>query len=132
MGVTLRLARKQDVVEKCASWIRGDTHVAEAIGPVRSEPDVEDHVAEIERVGNGRAGQRGVFGVDDERFGQRVAAVASLESGASATPDDVLDEVRTRLSGYKLPKRLVLVGQIPRTATGKADYPTAKELYAAD
>jgi acyl-CoA synthetase (AMP-forming)/AMP-acid ligase II len=71
-----------------------------------------------------------VFGVDDERFGQRVAAVASLEGGAEATADDILAAVRGRLASYKLPKELVLVEAVPRTMSGKADYPTAREVYS--
>ena len=72
-----------------------------------------------------------VFGVDDERFGQRVAGVVSLEAGATAGGDDILGEVRQRLASYKLPKQLVVVDRVPRTATGKADYPSAREMYTA-
>jgi acyl-CoA synthetase (AMP-forming)/AMP-acid ligase II len=71
-----------------------------------------------------------VFGVDDERFGQRVAGVASLEAGADVTGDDILGAVRGRLASYKLPKELVLVDRVPRTTTGKADYPAARALHA--
>ena len=71
-----------------------------------------------------------VFGVDDERFGQRVAAVASLEAGAEAEPADVLDAARARLASFKLPRDLKIVSKVPRTMTGKADYPTAKDLYS--
>jgi acyl-CoA synthetase (AMP-forming)/AMP-acid ligase II len=70
-----------------------------------------------------------VFGVEDERFGQRVAAVASLAPGASAEPSSVVDAARSRLSSFKLPRQLVLVDTVPRAPNGKADYAGARRLF---
>jgi long-chain acyl-CoA synthetase len=56
-----------------------------------------------------------VFGVDDERWGQRVCAAVV----GTATPAAVLDHVRAHLSAYKCPKEVVVVDRIPRTTTGK-------------
>jgi acyl-CoA synthetase (AMP-forming)/AMP-acid ligase II len=70
-----------------------------------------------------------VFGVPDERFGNRVVAVASLAPGASAAPDEIVADARRRLSSYKLPKELLVVEQVPRAPNGKANYPAAKELF---
>jgi fatty-acyl-CoA synthase len=72
-----------------------------------------------------------VFGVDDERYGQRVAAVWSRAPGADDAYDAVLDETRRHLAGYKLPHAAVEVERVPRTPVGKPDYPMARELYAA-
>lgn len=71
-----------------------------------------------------------IFGVPDERFGQRVVGVASLSPGAGASPDEIMAEARGRLSGYKLPRELVVVPHVPRAPNGKADYPEARRLYA--
>jgi 3-oxocholest-4-en-26-oate---CoA ligase len=70
-----------------------------------------------------------VFGLADERFGQRVVAVASLEDGATASAEEVLADLRTRLSAYKVPRQLALVEDAPRSPSGKADYPKARELF---
>ena len=70
-----------------------------------------------------------VFGVPDERFGQRIVGVASVRSDAPAGPDEVLAEVREHLAGYKVPRELLLVAEVPRIASGKADYPRAKEMF---
>jgi acyl-CoA synthetase (AMP-forming)/AMP-acid ligase II len=83
---------------------------------VKRHPDVDDCL---------------VFGVPDERFGQRVVAVASVRPGASVAPEDVLADLHGRLSGYKVPRRLELVDVVPRIASGKADYPAARELFEA-
>mgnify|MGYP005811631495 CR=1 FL=1 len=74
-----------------------------------------------------------VFGVDDERFGQRVVAVASLtgEGDADVDGDALVAHCKTRLSAYKAPKEIHVVETVPRAPNGKADYRTARELVGA-
>ena len=36
--------------------------------------------------------------------------------------------LREHLSGYKIPRSVVLVEEIPRHVTGKANYPEAKRI----
>jgi fatty-acyl-CoA synthase len=70
-----------------------------------------------------------VFGMPDDRFGQRVVGVASLSPGRSASPDELVTDARSRLSSYKLPKELLIVDEVPRAPNGKANYPAARELF---
>jgi long-chain acyl-CoA synthetase len=56
-----------------------------------------------------------VFGVPDERWGQRVCAAVV----GSATPTEVQARARERLAAYKCPKAVFVVEDLPRTATGK-------------
>jgi long-chain acyl-CoA synthetase len=56
-----------------------------------------------------------VFGVDDERWGQKVVAAVV----GSVTPETVLAAARARLAPYKVPKEVHLVAELPRTGTGK-------------
>jgi acyl-CoA synthetase (AMP-forming)/AMP-acid ligase II len=73
-----------------------------------------------------------VFGVPDERFGQRVVAVVSLVEGAGPIElDDLLAIGRTHLASYKLPRQIVTTAVTPRTDTGKADYPAARQIFDA-
>jgi acyl-CoA synthetase (AMP-forming)/AMP-acid ligase II len=69
-----------------------------------------------------------VVGVPDDRYGQAVAAVVQPREGQSVDLDDLRTFLRAHLSGYKLPRALTLVDEIPRNATGKAQYPRAKEI----
>ena len=69
-----------------------------------------------------------VFGLDDERFGSRVAGVVSLEKGATTAADEILEATRTVLASYKLPRELLVVPVVPRAPNGKADYKSAKSL----
>ncbi|MCF8608922.1 AMP-binding protein [Gordonia sp. HY285] len=73
-----------------------------------------------------------VFGVADERLGQRLSAVYSVAPEVETIDLDALDEfLRSHLAGYKVPRVMKHVGVVPRVATGKADYPEAKRLYEA-
>jgi len=74
-----------------------------------------------------------VFGLPDERFGQKVVAVASLTGAGNATEaptvETIIDSGRDRLATYKLPRALVLVDEVPRAPNGKADYKRARLLF---
>ncbi|MEK7424884.1 MAG: AMP-binding protein [Actinomycetota bacterium] len=68
-----------------------------------------------------------VVGVDDEKFGQAVTAVASRREGASVDEATIIADVKTQLAGFKAPKRVVFVAEVPRAPNGKADYKAAKQ-----
>jgi acyl-CoA synthetase (AMP-forming)/AMP-acid ligase II len=72
-----------------------------------------------------------VVGIPDERYGQSVTAVVQPREGADVELEDLRSYLRAHLSGYKLPRAITLVEEIPRNATGKAQYPRAKELALA-
>jgi acyl-CoA synthetase (AMP-forming)/AMP-acid ligase II len=60
-----------------------------------------------------------VIGVDDEQYGQRLAAFVVLAPGASATPDTLKQHVRDSLANYKVPRELLVLDELPRSSTGK-------------
>ena len=72
-----------------------------------------------------------VVGIPDEKYGQAVAAVVELREGQTLELDELRTFLRAHLSGYKLPRSVTVVDRIPRNATGKAQYPAAKELALA-
>ncbi len=80
---------------------------------LKSHPDVYDAL---------------VVGVADEKWGQHVSAVIQARSDLPPTLDSLREHLRPLLSGYKLPRSVAYVDEIPRSATGKANYPAAKEL----
>ncbi|HYG94840.1 MAG TPA: acyl-CoA synthetase [Nocardioides sp.] len=69
-----------------------------------------------------------VVGLPDDKYGQTVAAVVQPREGQEVELEELRTFLRAHLSGYKLPRVLTLVDEIPRNATGKAQYPRAKEL----
>lgn len=69
-----------------------------------------------------------VFGLDDARYGQSIAAVVA--ASAEARPDELIAHVRARLAAYKAPKVLTIHPAVPRAVNGKADYAAARILFA--
>ncbi len=73
-----------------------------------------------------------VIGVPHEKWGETVLAFVVLRAGATATPRDLIDHCRTRLSHYKCPTTVELTDALPRTATGKLQKFRLREPYWAD
>ncbi|WP_129311227.1 acyl-CoA synthetase [Streptomyces sp. L2] len=70
-----------------------------------------------------------VAGVPDTKWGNHVAAVVQLRTGAGLPSlTDIQDHCRTRLAGYKIPRQLVITDAIQRSPSGKADYRWAREV----
>ena len=68
-----------------------------------------------------------MVGIADERFGQRVVALASLRDEGLLDEDSLIDFTREHLAGYKLPKQVLLLDYIQRAPNGKADYKWARQ-----
>ncbi|OMC42194.1 acyl-CoA synthetase [Mycobacterium sp. IS-2888] len=60
-----------------------------------------------------------VIGVDDEQYGQRLAAFVVLSPGAQATADTLKQHVRENLANYKVPREISVLDELPRGSTGK-------------
>jgi acyl-CoA synthetase (AMP-forming)/AMP-acid ligase II len=60
-----------------------------------------------------------VIGVDDEQYGQRLAALVVLAPDSSATPDTLKQHVRENLANYKVPREISVLDELPRGSTGK-------------
>ncbi|MHB8464981.1 MAG: class I adenylate-forming enzyme family protein [Acidimicrobiales bacterium] len=60
-----------------------------------------------------------VFGVPSEEWGESVHATVVTRPGASVATDDVVAFARTRLAGYKVPRSVTFVDELPRTGSGK-------------
>jgi acyl-CoA synthetase (AMP-forming)/AMP-acid ligase II len=75
--------------------------------------------AEVEDLlmGHANVADVAVFGVDDEKFGQRLKAVIVKKGDLSEK--QVQDYVKKNLAGYKSPRDVVFVDELPRTSTGK-------------
>lgn len=60
-----------------------------------------------------------VIGVPDEKWGERPRAYARLRDGAEVSDEDLIGYLRGLIAGYKVPRDIVRVDQLPHTATGK-------------
>jgi fatty-acyl-CoA synthase len=92
--------RKKDVI------ITGGLNVYPA--EVEAALDRCDGVAEV-----------AVVGAPDRRWGEAVTAFVVARPGANLDPEALIDACRRSIADYKTPKRIELVAELPRTASGK-------------
>jgi malonyl-CoA/methylmalonyl-CoA synthetase len=72
-----------------------------------------------------------VFGVPHPDFGEGVTAVVVREPGVVVSEADIIRAVKTRLAGYKIPKRILFIDELPRNAMGKVQKNALRSTYAA-
>ena len=70
-----------------------------------------------------------VIGVPDEKWGELVMALVVRTPGSTITEDDVIAFTKTKLAGYKCPKRIEFRDGLARTATGKLQKFKLREPY---
>jgi long-chain acyl-CoA synthetase len=92
----------------------------ENVYPVEVEEALAQHpdVAEV-----------AVIGVSDERWGEAVKALVVPRAGSAAAADELITFARERLAGYKLPRSIDFVDELPRTPSGKVLKRDLRERY---
>jgi oxalate---CoA ligase len=80
----------------------------ENISPGEIEDALRSHAAVMDAV---------AFGIESEKYGEEVGAAVSLRG--EAEPAALQDHCRERLAAFKVPVRIYVLPEIPRTATGK-------------
>jgi len=73
----------------------------------------------------------GVIGVPDDEFGESVKAIVQLRPRASVTADELIAFCAGRLAGYKKPRSVDFVDELPRDAAGKLLKRKLRERYWA-
>ena len=82
----------------------------EKISPREVDEVLMDHEAVAQVV---------TFAMPHPKLGEEVAAAVVLREGASATDREIRDFVATRLADFKVPRKLLILDEIPKGATGK-------------
>ncbi len=70
-----------------------------------------------------------VIGVPDERWGETVLAIVVRKPGAALTSDDIAAFCSDRIAGYKKPRRVEFVSELPQNSIGKIDKKSLREHY---
>jgi fatty-acyl-CoA synthase len=60
-----------------------------------------------------------VVAVPDDKWGERPKAFVVLRAGTSATQQELIAHVRTKIAGYKAPREVDITIELPKTSTGK-------------
>jgi fatty-acyl-CoA synthase len=76
--------------------------------------EVEDLLADLDGVA-----EVAVIGVEDADFGQRLKAFVVLEAGATLGEAELVAHVKANLAGFKAPREVDFLAELPRNATGK-------------
>ena len=71
-----------------------------------------------------------LIGVPDDKWGEVPLAVATREHETAVTADDVIGHLQGRLAKYKIPRDVVFVDDLPRTASGKIRKADLRARYA--
>jgi acyl-CoA synthetase (AMP-forming)/AMP-acid ligase II len=99
-GYLYIVGRKKDVI------IRGgnNIHAVDVESVLHDHPDVREAA---------------VVGIPHPVLGEDVAAAVVLVSGSSTSPEELREHCAERLADYKVPRRITVVEELPRNATGK-------------
>lgn len=87
--------------------------------------------AEVEDVimGYGPVADVGVIGIPDEKWGEVGMAVVVAKPGEEVTGEGVIEFCKQKLGKFKVPKKVIFVDELPRTATGKILKKVLKAQY---
>lgn len=112
-------------------WLRtGDAGYMDGEGYLYIHDRVKDMIvsggenvypAEVESAiyGHPQVADVAVIGVPDQKWGEAVKAVIELKPGAELDEESIISWARERLAGFKVPKSIDLVEQMPRNPSGK-------------
>ncbi len=89
--------------------------------------EVEQAIAELDAVGS-----VAVIGVPDAKWGEVPRAVVLLRDGARLTEEQLRSHLEGRLARYKIPKSVLFVDEMPRTASGKIRKADLRKLTPAN
>jgi fatty-acyl-CoA synthase len=103
--------RSKDVIKSGGEWISS----VELEGELMAHPEV-DEAAVIAR--------------PDEKWSERPLACVVLSEGASATPEELCEHLRSRVAKWWLPEEFAFIDEVPKTSVGKFDKKVLRQRLA--
>lgn len=100
---------------------RGYVFIADRIKDMIITGGENVYSAEVENVlaRHPAVAQSAVIGLPDDRWGERVHAVVVLRPDAEVTPQQLSEFCREHIAGYKVPRSVAFVDQLPISGAGK-------------
>lgn len=87
--------------------------------------EVESVINEIEGVI-----ESAVIGLPDDDLGEKVVAVIVRKDQSQITESEVISSLKTQMAGFKVPKKIILIEELPRNAMGKVQKNILRDIYA--
>jgi malonyl-CoA/methylmalonyl-CoA synthetase len=72
-----------------------------------------------------------VFGVPHPDFGEGVTAVVVPQPAAKLSEAEIINSLRARLARYKVPKRVLIIDELPRNSMGKVQKNVLRAAHAS-
>jgi acyl-CoA synthetase (AMP-forming)/AMP-acid ligase II len=70
-----------------------------------------------------------VIGVPDDKFGEALLAFVVTRPGMTLTVEELIEFCREKIAGYKIPRQLKVVDELPRNPSGKILKKILREPY---
>jgi long-chain acyl-CoA synthetase len=70
-----------------------------------------------------------VVGIPDDKYGEALFAAIVPRPGAMLTDTDIVDHCRGRIGGYKIPRKMAFVEELPKSAMGKILKTEIRKIY---
>ncbi|CAN0478918.1 unnamed protein product [Discosporangium mesarthrocarpum] len=70
-----------------------------------------------------------VVGVPDEKYGEALFAAIVPRPGTSLSDSEIVDHCRSLIGGYKIPRRMAFVEELPKSAMGKILKTEIRKIY---
>ena len=87
---------------------------------------------EVESVINEREGviESAVIGLPHDDLGEKVVAVIVRKKESKITEGELILSLKTEIAGFKVPKNIILIEELPRNAMGKVQKNILRDIYA--
>jgi malonyl-CoA/methylmalonyl-CoA synthetase len=71
-----------------------------------------------------------VIGVPHPDFGEAVLAVVVSKPGAKLNSEAMIADLKSKIANFKVPKKIIIVSELPRNAMGKVQKNILRQTYA--